>query len=286
MRAVEFLHRANQIQPNRFDILFKLGTALYHTKKLDEAKGIFEPLNTASPTAETNYYLGLIVFDQNQFETAKQYFENSLTLKPNFADANFMLGEISAKQKKYAEAVNFYQKAISQDKSKDVYFVRLGGVYLIQSQFNQALPYFKEAAELFPKIAEIKYFLAVTLRGLGNYDLAITEIKKSLAIKETADANALLGAILADRNEFTEAEKSLRKAVSLNPNHFNSHHDLGRILVKQQKPAEALPILQKAASLMPKNADVHYQLFLTYSRLKRKAEADKELEIFKQLSQK
>ena len=279
-RAVEFLQKAAVIQPNSSDILFKLGTALYQTKKTDEAKQIFGQLNSA----ESFYYLGLIAFEQNQDEIAWQHFENVLTLKPDLADANFMLGEILAKQKRYAEAVRFYEKAIIQDKSKDVYFVRLGGTYLLQSQFNQALTYFQQAAELFPKTAEIRYFLSITLRGLGNYDSAISEVRKSLALKETADSNALLGAILFDRNEFAAAEKYLRKAALLNPNHFNSHYDLGRLMVKQQKHAEALLILQKASVLMPNNADVHYQLFLTYSRLKQKANADKELALFKQLS--
>ena len=109
---------------------------------------------------------------------------------------------------------------------------------------------------------------------------------EALSLKETADSNALLGSILADRNEVVEAEKYLRRAISLNPNHFNSQYDLGRLLVKQQKFVQALPILQKAALLMPNNADIHYQLFLTLSRLKRKAEADRELALFKQLSEK
>ncbi len=219
-------------------------------------------------------------------EIAYQYFENALTLKPDFADANFMLGEILVKQNLYAEAINFYEKAISQHKSKDVYFVRLGGTYLILKNVEKAFQVFTVASELFPKIPEIKYFLAITARSLGNYDLAITEVKKALTLKETADSNALLGAMLNDRNQSIEAEKYLRKATLLNQNHFNSHYDLGRLLVKQQKFAEALPILQKASSLMPDNPEVRYQLFLSYSRLKRKAEADKEFQLFKQLSEK
>jgi hypothetical protein len=35
---------------------------------------------------------------------------------------------------------------------------------------------------------------------------------------------------------------------------------------------------------MPENPDVHYELFLAHSRLKQKADADRELGIFKQLS--
>ena len=285
--AIEFLQKANLIQPNSYNILLKLGTALYQTKKLDEAKDIFASANLIVPTAaEPFYYLGVIAFEQNSDETAYQYFENALTQNPNLADANFMLGEILAKQKRFVEAVKAYEKAVFLDKTKSVYFVRLGGTYLINNDFEKAFQYFKQASVLFPKIPEIRYFLAISARALGNYDLAMSELKTALSLKETADSNALLGAILADRNEIVEAEKYLRKAILLNPNHLNSQYDLGRLLVKQQRFAEALPVLQRARSLMPNNPDVHYQLFLAYSRLKRKAEADKELAVFKQLSDK
>ena len=76
-----------------------------------------------------------------------------------------------------------------------------------------------------------------------------------------------------------------RSALLLNPKHFNSLNDLGRLLVKNRRFAEAIPILQIAATLSS-NPDIHYQLFLAYSRTKLKAEADKEFQLFKQLSEK
>ncbi|NJM53333.1 MAG: tetratricopeptide repeat protein [Blastocatellia bacterium] len=60
-----------------------------------------------------------------------------------------------------------------------------------------------------------------------------------------------MGAILFDRNESIEAEKYLRKAILLNPNHINSHYDLGRLLVKNQRYQESLPILQKQQNFRP-----------------------------------
>jgi len=282
-KAAEFLQKANLIQPKSPDILFKLATALYQTKKFEAAKEIFGQLN---PTSEIFYYLGLIAFEQNDYELAQSFFRQSLTLKPQFADANFMLGEIAAKQSNYPQAVNFYAQAVAQNKTRDVYFIRLGGTYLILKEVEKAFQIFKEAAEYFPRTPEIKYFWAVTARGLGNYDLAISEVRKALILRETADSNALLGAILADRDQAAEAQKYLRKAISLNQSHFNSNYDLGRLLVKEKKFAEALPFLQKAATLSPQTPDVHYQLFLIYSRLKRKAEADQEFKLFRQFSEK
>ena len=284
-RAIEFLRKANQIQPDDYDVLFKLGSALYQTQKLEEAKNVFSSANLVSPrSAEPIYFLGLIAFDQSNLELAVKYFENALNLKPDFADVNFMLGEILAKQNRYSDAIRFYEKAVSQDKTKSVYFVRLGGTYLINYEPLKALHYFSEAAKLFPEVAEIKYFLAIAARSTGDSDFAFAEARKALSLKETADTSALIGSMLIDRNDYPEAEKYLRQALVLNTNHYNAQHDLGRIRFKQSKFADALPFLQKASLLKPDNADVHYELFLTYSRLKQKPAAARELAVFKQLS--
>jgi len=100
------------------------------------------------------------------------------------------------------------------------------------------------------------------------------------------DALALSGAIRLDQGDFAEAEKSLRKAVSINNKHYNAIYDLGRLLFKTKRGLEALNYFQIAAKIKPDNPEVHYQLFLVYTRLKRKTEADQEFELFKQLTDK
>ncbi len=160
-------------------------------------------------------------------------------------------------------------------------------MYLFSKDYVKSLEIFTDASKQFPNIPDIQYFLAIANRINGNFEAALSSLKKAILLKpKYADALALTGAILFDKNELAESEKYLRQAILQSPNNFNANNDLGRLLVKQQKYAEALPILLQASSFMPNNADVHYQLFLAYSRLKRKADADKELAIFKQLTEK
>jgi tetratricopeptide (TPR) repeat protein len=286
IKAVEYLKKANSIQPNTYDIIFNLGTALYNTRSIEDAEQTFETAVSLSPqSAEPVYWLGMIASGRNQDDLAGNYFEKAVSLRPNYTEAIFMLGELFTKYKRYADAKTYYELVLKNDSTKPVYYVRLGGIYLFLKDFENALKIFKKGTESFPKIPELHYFLAIAARGLGNFDLALAETKKSLAIKETADSYSLFGVIMADRNEIVEAEKSLRKALLLNPKHFNSLNDLGRLLVKNRRFEEAIPILQRAAALST-NPDVHYQLFLAYTRLKRKTEAMSELEVFKQLSEK
>ncbi|MBA4183274.1 MAG: tetratricopeptide repeat protein, partial [Acidobacteria bacterium] len=141
------------------------------------------------------------------------------------------------------------------------------------------------ATERFPNIPETYFFLSITARAKGDFDLAVKSLRKSLALKpENPDATALLGAILADQSEIAEGEKLLRQAAGLDKNHFNAHYDLGRLLIRNRRYEEALPFLQRAASLKPDNPDVHYQLFLTLSRLKRQPEAAQEFAIYKKIT--
>ena len=155
---------------------------------------------------------------------------------------------------------------------------------LLQRNFNEALNTFRNAAELFPQIAEIHYFLAISARGVGKFDLALAESKKTIALQPSgADALALLGALTLDHGNVGDAETLLRRAVALNQKHFNALYDLGRLLVKTNRYAEALPVLQRAAEINSNHPELHYQIFLALSRLKRKIEAERELEIYKQL---
>src|SRR6266446_1571605 len=287
-RAVELLTRANELQPQTFDILYHLGVGLYNLKRLDEAHSVFEAASALSlNAAEPIYFLGLIDFEQGQDEAANDLWQKALVLRSNYPEANFMLGELSAKHQDYSAARDYYERAWRQDPTLSVYYIRLGGVYLLLGNPNQALKIFQSAAERFPTIAEVHYFAAIAGRGVGNYDLALAELQKSLALQpNSADSLALSGAINLDRANPLEAEKLLRRALTFNQQHFNASYDLGRLLVKTNRYAEALPLLQRAAKINPNRVEVHYQLYLALSRLKRKTDAEHELEIYKQLREK
>src|SRR5207244_1550130 len=118
------------------------------------------------------------------------------------------------KLKRYESARQSYERALQQDPSQPVHYARLGGVYILLGNFEQALDVFQHAAQRFPENADMHYFVALAARGAGDYDVALTALRKSLALKaDQVDALALLGAILNDRGNTAEAETSLRRAI-------------------------------------------------------------------------
>ena len=192
-RAAELLTRANELQPHTFDILYQLGVALYSLKRLEEANSAFAAASALSVNAaEPAYFLGVIAFERGQDEAATDLLEKALVLRSNYPEANFMLGELAAKRQDYSAARDYYERAWRQDPTVSVYYIRLGGVFLLLGNVNQALKIFQSAAERFPAIAEIHYFTAIAARGVGNYDLALVELQKSLSLQpNSADSLAL-----------------------------------------------------------------------------------------------
>lgn len=193
-----------------------------------------------------------------------------------------MLGEILRKHNRHDAARDFYERALHQDPSQPAYHVRLGGTYMLLIQYDKALQVFQPASQRFPRSPEIQYFIGLAARGLANYELAEQALRKSLSLKENVDTLAQPGFILAEHDRNAEAETFLRRAIAVDARHFYANYDLGRLLVRTRRFDEAITALQGAMSIRPRDPGVHYQLFISYSRLKQKEAADRELALFKQ----
>ena len=82
------------------------------------------------------------------------------------------------------------------------------------------------------------------------------------AVDENGDVNfiALLGTILARRDELQEAESHLRRAVQIAPAYPKANEELGSVLLNRGKAEEAIPFLRKATELSPSSAECFFKL--------------------------
>ena len=82
------------------------------------------------------------------------------------------------------------------------------------------------------------------------------------AVDDNGDVNfiALLGTILARRDNLHEAESHLRRAVQIAPAYPKANEELGSVLLNRGKPEEAIPFLRKATELSPSSAECFFKL--------------------------
>jgi len=81
----------------------------------------------------------------------------------------------------------------------------IGWAYYLSGQYDQALPYLREAAEQLPNLAEVRYHLGMTYRAAKNVSAAITEFEKVVELSESTP--------FAEIEAVKQALEELRKQV-------------------------------------------------------------------------
>ncbi len=101
-----------------------------------------------------------------------------------------------------------------------------------------------------------------------------------------AGAEYVLGELAREAQQWDEAESHFARAAKLDPQFGDAFLGLGEALIHAKKFAEATAPLETAVKLEPENPATHYNLATAYSRVGRKAEADKEFAIHRGMTQK
>jgi len=102
---------------------------------------------------------------------------------------------------------------------------------------------------------------AISLLKNGAQDEAETLCRSWLS-ENARDVNflSLLGSILLRKNDFEEAEKTLRTVTQIAPGYPSVHEDLGTVLLNLGRSEEALISLQKAIEQNPNSASAFSKL--------------------------
>lgn len=107
---------------------------------------------------------------------------------------------------------------------------------------------------------------AVLMEGVeahqnGDLNLAASRYQRILAVVPGhADANHLLGLVLFQAEKPVEAEKLIRKAISIDANVALYHANLGRVLKLKNENAAAVTAFRNAIQLAPDDAALHSDL--------------------------
>jgi len=151
-------------------------------------------------------------------ERAYESVNNSLTLNPSVAKSHVLRGKILFEMGRLEEARDSLLRAeiIKPDTIEAVYF--LGIVHERLSQKEEALTYYKKAAELDPAEAMYAVATAEILIDLGTPEEAETYLsERSNVFGHNAGVQQTLGHLAMIQGNDTEAESRFRTAWTLSP---------------------------------------------------------------------
>jgi tetratricopeptide (TPR) repeat protein len=97
------------------------------------------------------------------------------------------------------------------------------------------------------------------------------------------DARVNLGRLLHESSEFAAAEANYRLALRTRPGDATASFNLGVVLEDLTRPAEALAAYEQAIGTDPRYADAHYNLSQLHERLRHPAQALRHLQTYRAL---
>ena len=223
--------------------------------------------------------LGMLTWRQaNIYRDNETLHRHIIALNPQARDAHLNLGIILYNQAQYEEALDIARVAVEQRPDFALAHVSLGAILNALGRFEEAEAHLRRAIALDPQEKSAHFNLGNTLREQGRYEEALEAAR--IAVEQRPDyskAHANLGAILNELGHSKEAEAHLRRAIALDPRTPNVHLNLGMILYSQGRYEEALDAARIAVEQRPDYSKAHANLGLTLNALRYSEEAETHL---------
>ncbi|MCB9478114.1 MAG: tetratricopeptide repeat protein [Deltaproteobacteria bacterium] len=250
--------------------------------------------------ALVGFFTGLTLRRTAVWKTNESFFQDSIAKAPGAPLLYLVLGNVYSLQGRYDEAEHYLLEAIrfmsSRDREEPTWaYSDLAGIYARQGQYEKAMRYIKLANRGRMNNAAVKFNMGEIYRSMGDLESAAEQYRQSLAL-DSANLNALeqLSAVLTQLGEYREsnqwlarlneflpanagnetkigrnfyylrqsgeAERHLRRAISIDSGYLPAYDILGTVYLADEKPQEAMAIYRQALAVNPNFLDARVGL--------------------------
>jgi tetratricopeptide (TPR) repeat protein len=254
LEAIRGLSRSLAEKPADIPVRAMLGMAYFGAEKFSDAVATFTPLGLKGMQDSTvGYAWAASLARTGDLKKASEVLEAFEKENHSSGDGALLTGQLWIEMGDYARAVDVLHRALQSEPS-------LLKAHYFAGQADIRWEHWPEAAEEFQ--AELKL-------NPADYD-----------------AKYNLGFVYVQQSRVGEATELFQQVLKADPSHANAHYQLGKILLDRGQVKDAVDHLETATRLSPQTDYMHYQLQAAYRKLDRLADADREMEIYKQLKAK
>jgi tetratricopeptide (TPR) repeat protein len=275
--------------PKAKDARMNYARVLASERRYDEARAEFQILSRDFPdNVEVVFAVGVLSLQLKEYALAEANFKRLLVLPYRDRDAvRLYLGQIAEEQVNYEQALRWYgevtggeqylqaqlryatvlnkqgkldaARAHLRDISADSVQAR-AQLVLTEAQMlrdanraREAFDLVQRALEAMPEQPELLYDYAMLAEKIERVDLLESSLKKLISLQpDHAHAYNALGYSLADRNlRLPEAQELIEKALRLAPDDPFITDSMGWVLYRMGKHTQALEFLRKAYATRP-----------------------------------
>jgi len=229
--------------------------------------------------------LGMAYYGSDKFADAAKTFaplgvkgmEDS-TVGFAWASALAHIGEM----KEAAEVLSAYEKGERPNET----LMLIGQLWIEIGDYARSVTVLHRLSQNDPSFVKAHYFAGQADLRWEHWNDAITEFQAELAlVPDDADAKYNMGFVYLQQSKVDEADRLFSEVIEARPDHANAQYQIGKILLDRGDLKGAVEHLEIATRLSPQSDYMHYQLQSAYRKESRIADADRELEVYKELKE-
>ena len=268
-------------------LLRNLGVSAFRAQNYQECvRALSQVLADNSSDAVARAMLGSAYFGLDNYREAARTIAtlgeramHDSTLGYTWAASLSRLGELT-------QATQILQEYEKSDLSPDAILL-VGQLWIDMSDYARAVESFHRALYRDPSLARAHYFAGLAQLRWDHRNEALEEFNAALKLTpDDPDATIGLAYVYLQQAKQAEAIGLFRSVIATHPENGNAHYQLGKLLLDAGNVQEAVGHLEAAARALPQTDYVHYQLQAAYRKQSRIAEADRELQTYRELKAK
>jgi tetratricopeptide (TPR) repeat protein len=283
--------RAIEIKPDFASAHVGLGMLYVQMAKPDQAIPEFQEALRLDPERADARSSLVDVWRDQAHAAVSQDPEKALALllqarktSPNDADVQYDFGMVALRMSLLPDAKQAFQQTLKlrADDAKALY--GLGRTQIVLANYEGAEATLLRYCALRPWDASGHYALGMTLAALQRSADARSQFEKSIEIQPMqTESYFQIGRIDLEAGNLPEAEAQFTRVLKRDPHHAGALAGMGRLRFQQKDYADAIDQLGKAIAADGSLREAHYYLGMTYARMGRKEDSEKEQELATQL---
>lgn len=168
-------------------------------------------------------------------------------------------------QGEYQEALTFFKKAAEANPDDPIAWYGLGSCYVGLGQTEDAIKAYKQPIAVNPDNASAHFVLAMYYKAIEQFQRAIQSLLEVIRIDPNSiQARFELGRVYRKLERTEEEIDSFQKILEINPNHVPTLFGMGQTMGRIGRYDEAVDLFNRASEVEPDNALIHYNLGVTY----------------------
>jgi len=263
--AKDLLLKALAQEKNNKDFLLNYANLLFEKRQFCDAVKYYQKAIRQQPNDPISFAnLAACYNEQSQPLLGLGAADQSIQLKPDYAEAWNNRGNALHDLKRYEEAITDYDKALNLKPDHHQAWIDKGVTLHELKRFDDAITHYDKALSLKPDHHQAWTDKGVTLHELKRYEEAITHYDKALSLKpDHHHAWSNKGNTLHELKRYEEAIAHYDKALSLKPDNAKAWSNKGVTLHELKRLDEAIAHHDKALSLKPDYHDASWNKSLS-----------------------